>query len=259
MAVLDAVKASRDRLSGALRGRGRFRPHLVLFVMPAFFFIPDAVQDARLLELWDDHHSQRSGRRPDLKQPGLFPFTYTAVQVKPAWPDRAQPENTSLPHPPYRDAGCCDACRRRRAPVPFNSLPGTSPRLPRARWDPQWSCACISSCLRRPTWPGGRRHLCRLDRDRTKVSSLKHDARDVLQTILRMGWFGGGAGSKQLHKSASLLRVKRAPVEAIERVTDRGRRQPVAFITPKPSPRRLQPARLYLTVRKPRMSRLPGH
>ena len=204
IAVLDAVKASSDldpAQFGEVVGRISF------FVNAGLRFITELCKLRAFAELWDEITVQRYGVA-DLKQ-RLFRY---GVQVNSLGLTEQQPENNV-----YRiliemlAVTLSKKTRARAVQLPaWNEALG----LPRP-WDQQWSLrmqqilAYETDLLEYGDIFAGSTEI------ETKVAALKHEAREELQTILRMG--GAVAAVENSYMKSQLVESNARRVEAIER------------------------------------------
>jgi (2R)-ethylmalonyl-CoA mutase len=204
IAVLDAVKASSD-LDAAQFGEVVGR--ISFFVNAGLRFITELCKMRAFAELWDEITAQRYGVA-DLKQ-RLFRY---GVQVNSLGLTEQQPENNV-----YRiliemlAVTLSKKTRARAVQLPaWNEALG----LPRP-WDQQWSLrmqqilAYETDLLEYGDIFAGSTEI------ETKVAALKHEAREELQTILRMG--GAVAAVENSYMKSQLVDSNARRVEAIER------------------------------------------
>jgi ethylmalonyl-CoA mutase len=204
IAVLDAVKASSDldpAQFGEVVGRISF------FVNAGLRFITELCKMRAFAELWDEITAERYGVA-DLKQ-RLFRY---GVQVNSLGLTEQQPENNV-----YRiliemlAVTLSKKTRARAVQLPaWNEALG----LPRP-WDQQWSLrmqqilAYETDLLEYGDIFAGSTEI------ETKVAALKHEAREELQTVLRMG--GAVAAVENSYMKSQLVESNARRVEAIER------------------------------------------
>jgi ethylmalonyl-CoA mutase len=204
IAVLDAVKASSD-LDAAQFGEVVGR--ISFFVNAGLRFITELCKMRAFAELWDEITAQRYGVA-DLKQ-RLFRY---GVQVNSLGLTEQQPENNV-----YRiliemlAVTLSKKTRARAVQLPaWNEALG----LPRP-WDQQWSLrmqqilAYETDLLEYGDIFAGATEI------ETKVAALKHEAREELQIILRMG--GAVAAVENSYMKSQLVESNARRVEAIER------------------------------------------
>jgi ethylmalonyl-CoA mutase len=204
IAVLDAVKASSDlnvAQFGEVVGRISF------FVNAGLRFITELCKMRAFAELWDEITAQRYGV-PDLKQ-RLFRY---GVQVNSLGLTEQQPENNV-----YRiliemlAVTLSKKTRARAVQLPaWNEALG----LPRP-WDQQWSLrmqqilAYETDLLEYGDIFAGSTEI------ETTVAALKREAREELETILRMG--GAVAAVENSYMKSQLVESNAGRIGAIER------------------------------------------
>jgi ethylmalonyl-CoA mutase len=204
IAVLDAVKASSD-LDAAQFGEVVGR--ISFFVNAGLRFITELCKMRAFAELWDEITAERYGVA-DLKQ-RLFRY---GVQVNSLGLTEQQPENNV-----YRiliemlAVTLSKKTRARAIQLPaWNEALG----LPRP-WDQQWSLrmqqilAYETDLLEYGDIFAGSPEID------AKVAMLKHEAREELETILRMG--GAVAAVENSYMKSQLVESNARRVEAIER------------------------------------------
>ncbi len=204
IAVLDAVKASSGLDAGQL---GEVVGRISFFVNAGLRFITELCKMRAFAELWDEITAERYGAA-DPKQ-RLFRY---GVQVNSLGLTEQQPENNV-----YRILlGMLAVTLSKKTRARAVQLPAWNEALGLPRpWDQQWSLrmqqilACETDLLEYGDIFAGSTEI------EAKAAALKHEAREELHTILRMG--GAVAAVENSYMKTQLVESNSRRVEAIER------------------------------------------